>query len=1193
MGSRKPLRALALLWLAAILGAVVVPYAAMAAPIVQVDEQGPNDEPGQKDLTLHSVDNDGLPSSIEVSWNWDATGWSGKNTGDACALFDTDNDGLANYSLCVTVEKTPATQQTGSPRLWLCNDTRADRCAGPTPQPVTSTCTVAITATQPFAQGESTPNDTTATCTVNLSDMGGANAKLLNTCSYPSKEPNSDPSDCVLQPRDAFIRITKVATPNDGTPFPFTVDGNAAATINGSGTSDPIPVTSDADHVIAENVPQGWTLTDITCDGGTPTRSGSSVTVHDLAALSTVTCTFSDRKDNPSLTIDKVFLGSTDNDNNGVISVGDRLNYEITAMNNGNVTLTNVNVTDPNVTSLTCTPPVPVASLAPGGSVVCTGSHVVTQADIDAGTFGNTSTATSNETPPTTDTETVPIDQTPRIAVLKTGTIDAGGDNALNAGDIINYTIKVTNTGNVTLDPVTVSDPGVTDLECPATSLAPQAFMTCTASHTITQDDIDAGRYDNIATATGKPPTGPDVTGSDDETVTLDANASITLVKSGVLALGDDGATPGDIITYTMTVTNTGNVTLDPVTVSDPKITIVSCDDSSLAPQASTECDGTYAITQEDIDAGQVDNTATATGTPPSGPDVTGSGSTTVPIPRSGDFTVGKSSNVEVVAAEGDNVVYTITVTNTGNVTLTNVVVTDPVPNQTTYVSCTPSCTTSGNPVNQVSWTIASIPPGQSASVTMTVTVTSSETCLICNIASATSNQTTGAHSSPELCINVAPGAHPELANANGSALGAKVVVGLLNIDQTIAPTSSTQSGVGSDAHGAQVLSLAVPPPGGAIAKLGLINTASSSTVNPGTGGSTAISTAETLGVNLLNGAITADVVRAVAHASASGAGSTFSTLGSTIVNLKVSNIAINDVAPNTTIKLPAALFGSGSYVKLYERTGSKVRPAPGVTTGGTYAADVAVNMIHVFVKDSLPLVPGNQVAEIIVSGAAAHADFPQITLCQAIPDRAVSGHAFIADLQVGQDLLGVTVGAVSIPPEGGSAQQSYESLIIPDSGTGVTAHAVESRSEGFPTATQSGSTSHAQAENLCVLRMNPASCVIAATLVRSQANSLADSTGAVSNSFGTQLVGLMINGTPINVTPAPNTVIELPGIGFVILNEQFCDGTATLPSCAGPVASGITIRAIRVVITNSLLVDAGLGTQIIVAQAHADAVWR
>ena len=79
--------------------------------------------------------------------------------------------------------------------------------------------------------------------------------------------------------------------------------------------------------------------------------------------------------------------------------------------------------------------------------------------------------------------------------------------------------------------------------------------------------------------------------------------------------------------------------------------------------------------------------------------------------------------------------------------------------------------------------------------------------------------------------------------------------------------------------------------------------------------------------------------------------------------------------------------------------------------------------------------------------------------------------------------------------------------------------------------------------------------------------------------------------GLPVGVTPAPNTTINLPGIGFIILNEQFCDGgTAASHACSGATASGLTVRAIRVVVTvaNGLL---GLnpGVEVVVAEAHAD----
>ena len=177
-----------------------------AAFICKSDVQGKDDEPGQKDLTRFCV---GLASDagtsctadFGVQWNWDVTGLTGSNTGDACALFDTDGDGLANYALCVTIAKTPAVQFGTSPRLYQCNNTRADRCPVVTQDTtVSSTCSVAQTNTDPFTGNPlGTGADTTATCCIDKTDFGDPEAaRLLDVCSYPSQQPNSDPSDCIV-----------------------------------------------------------------------------------------------------------------------------------------------------------------------------------------------------------------------------------------------------------------------------------------------------------------------------------------------------------------------------------------------------------------------------------------------------------------------------------------------------------------------------------------------------------------------------------------------------------------------------------------------------------------------------------------------------------------------------------------------------------------------------------------------------------------------------------------------------------------------------------------------------------------------------------------------------------------------------------------------------------------------------------
>ena len=125
---------------------------------------------------------------------------------------------------------------------------------------------------------------------------------------------------------------------------------------------------------------------------------------------------------------------------------------------------------------------------------------------------------------------------------------------------MIDYTITVTNTGNVTVDAVDVSDPNADpgSIVCvPVTplTLAPGESTTCTAIHTVTQADVDAGSVINTATAAGTDPGGNPVTDpSDPVTVPAVQTPVLETVKSSSTV---NYAAPGDVIDYSITVTNT------------------------------------------------------------------------------------------------------------------------------------------------------------------------------------------------------------------------------------------------------------------------------------------------------------------------------------------------------------------------------------------------------------------------------------------------------------------------------------------------------------------------------------------------------------------------------------------------------------------------------------------------------------
>src|SRR5690606_1190718 len=140
---------------------------------------------------------------------------------------------------------------------------------------------------------------------------------------------------------------------------------------------------------------------------------------------------------------------------------------------------------------------------------------------------------------------------------------------------------------------------------------------------------------------------------------------------------------------YAFLVTNTGNVTLTDVTVNDPLLTDAGVsldqDPQTLAPGGSFTFTATYTPTQADIDAGRVENTATGTGTPPSGPPVNSPPDTSiVPPDDTPGLTIEKTGTLNDLDGDGlldpgETVSYAFLVTHTGSVTLTDVTLNAPL----------------------------------------------------------------------------------------------------------------------------------------------------------------------------------------------------------------------------------------------------------------------------------------------------------------------------------------------------------------------------------------------------------------------------------------------------------------------------------------------------------------------------------
>jgi uncharacterized repeat protein (TIGR01451 family) len=524
----------------------------------------------------------------------------------------------------------------------------------------------------------------------------------------------------------AVVALATQSDVGDKINYVFTVKNTGNVTLSNVRITDPlIPAVAAAPACTIATLAPGaasnactgtYTLAQADIDAGTRLNTANVAatppTGADLTATDTKTIALP-----TSSTIALAKNGTLDLGTNGVADVGDVVSYTFTVTNTGNVTLTNVTLTDP-VATVTGGP---IASLAPGAAdtTTFTATYALTQVDIDAGTRANTATVegTSPLGAPVTSTgsKTITITTTPSIALVKTATLNDGGDGRADVGDTVSYVLTASNTGNVTLTNVVVTDPLVTVVGAPVT-LLPAGSANFTATHTLTQIDIDAGKVQNQATATGTPPTGADVSdlsdeatpgsgaGKDDPTVlTLGASPSITVVKTAAaptVALGADTVITDydDTIAYNFDVTNTGNVTLTAVAVTDTKVAGLTCPVAVLLPAARTTCMATYVINQADLDLGSITNQATAKGKPPTGADVTdlsdeatpgtGTGNddpTVTPLGQTAAITIVKTAATPTTSFGpsatttdvGDKIAYSFNVTNTGNVTLDPMAVTD------------------------------------------------------------------------------------------------------------------------------------------------------------------------------------------------------------------------------------------------------------------------------------------------------------------------------------------------------------------------------------------------------------------------------------------------------------------------------------------------------------------------------------
>ena len=434
----------------------------------------------------------------------------------------------------------------------------------------------------------------TSTLIITLNNPGGTDLTGVTfTDTYPAAIENANPTNSSTTCTNGTV--TAVAGGGSVALSGATIAANSACNVR-------VDVTSYIPGAHTNAIPIGGVTTD----------QGVS---NNAAATDTLTVNFS------APTVTKTFIPD-------LIVVGGTSTLTIEIVNPNAAGLTGVAFTDnlpagvsvastPNAATTGCGTPTWAPSAGDttlnfsGGSILASGTCTV-EVDVTSSTPGThtntTSVVASNEAP---DSGTASDDLTvvnPELTLVKTLT---SGDPYANVGDVLSYSFQVTNSGNVTLNgPFTVTDDRATDESCPATAtLAPGASITCTASYTVTQADLNAGSVTNTATASGSFGGNPVTSAPDSETATATQSPALIVTKTET-STGPYGV--GDTITYDIDVDNTGNVILTGVTVADPDTTVGACtpvQPSTLAPGATMTCPASYVVTQADVDAGRFTNT--------------------------------------------------------------------------------------------------------------------------------------------------------------------------------------------------------------------------------------------------------------------------------------------------------------------------------------------------------------------------------------------------------------------------------------------------------------------------------------------------------------------------------------------------------------------------------------------------------
>lgn len=306
--------------------------------------------------------------------------------------------------------------------------------------------------------------------------------------------------------------------------------------------------------------------------------------------------------------------------------------------------------------------------------------------------------------------------------------------------------------------------------------------------------------------------------------------------------------------------------------------------------------------------------------------------------------------------------------------------------------------------------------------------------------------------------------------------------------------------------------------------------------------------------VNLFAGLVVADGILAVSRTKAAKNAIESEEEGSTFINLKVAGRPLDDVAPNTDVPLP----GLGvATLKSIERSGD-----------GRNGSTLTVDMISIRVTSANDF--GVPVGAILKIGHARSG------FKRSLPDVVVSGEAYVGDVSVRADGLSSNSGALALLPldcegtDGKTLTEKIDRLSI---------DGVAATKAGVSKVFGDDGVARTSAR---VGRVSLLGGLITASEIRAVAETKIVNGKRVRSTEGSGFSDLKVLGLPVLVSVGPNFRINLPGIGYVTINEQ---------NDLGQDSKGETVvNGLKVVITQKNALGLPVGAKLIVAHAAAGA---